>query len=57
MRFLQMSVLFLLVISGSMLAGCGSSDDALPTEDEIQAQLQQDKAMRAEEDRLEAAGQ
>jgi len=42
--------------AGSILAGCGTTHDDLPTQDQVQQQLERDAAVRAEEDRLEAAG-
>ena len=47
--FFVLSVLF----AGPMLAGCGSSEQELPTQEKIQQQLKRDAEMRAEEDRLE----
>ena len=42
------------ILSGGWLvAGCGSTEQKLPTQEKIKQQVEQDAARRAEEDRLE----
>jgi hypothetical protein len=42
-------------LAAPLLLGCKANDDAKPSQEQIQKQLERDAAMRAEEDRLNSA--
>ena len=56
MQYPNLLLVIWLAVGGSLLVGCSSSKNELPTQEKIQQQLKRDAAMRAEEDRLEQAG-
>jgi hypothetical protein len=55
MRWFGWVCLSLCLLAAPPLLGCAAKDDAKPSQEQIQKQLERDAAMRAEEDRLNAA--
>ena len=53
MPFGKISLAAAIFLVGTLLNGCGTSQQELPSKEKIQQQLDRDAEMRAEEDRLE----